>query len=130
MEQYVEPGIVVWTDAFSPYNDYSMGGYFIQFVNHSENLVNPLSGIRTQAIERAWLDAKSWNHCSRGNFVYLQSHLNETAWRKLWTPSHRCVTLFGVSLNNMKEIFTSLYWSKRSCTHCSTVEMKYYSLNI
>ncbi len=79
IEKYVEPGSVVWTDSFSAYNGYSLDAYTHQTVNHSENYVDPNSGVHIQGIKRAWLDAKSWQKRARSNRTYLQSHLNEAA---------------------------------------------------
>ncbi len=57
-------------------------GYRHQTVNHSRNFVNPRTGFHTQAIERAWVDAKSLIKRARGAGPLLQSHLDECSWRK------------------------------------------------
>ena len=78
-----------------------MTGYMHHSVNHSENFADPDTGVHTQEIECAWLDAKGWYTRSRGNRVYLQSHLDETAYRRLSSPETRCGTLLGTFLNDM-----------------------------
>ena len=77
-----------------------MAGYVHQSVNHSENFVDPDPGAHTQGIERAWLHAKGWYKRSRGNGVYLQSHLDEEAYRRLRSPETCNGTLFGAFLND------------------------------
>ena len=70
-------------------------------MNHSENFVDPVTGVHTQEIERTWIDAKGWYKRSRGNGVYLQNHLDEATYRRLRSPETRNGTLFGAFLNDI-----------------------------
>ena len=83
---------------------YSMDDYCHQVVNHSENFGDPLYGVHTQGIELVRLDSKSWNHCARGGHVYLRIQFHEATWRKLRAASKRNGTLFGVFVNDMKQV--------------------------
>ena len=60
-----------------------MGGYNHHKVNQSENFVAPTAGVHTKWIECACVDAKEWYKRPCRNCVYLQSHLDKVAWRKL-----------------------------------------------
>ena len=53
MNKYVEPSSLVWTDSFAYCNKYSLDRYTHQKVNHSENFVEPETGLHTQGIECA-----------------------------------------------------------------------------
>ena len=106
INKYVQPGSVVWTDSFSAYNSYSLEGYIHEKVNHSENFVAPGTGVHTQGIERAWVDAKVWYKRARGNRVYLQSHLDEAAWRKLRSSELNQKRLFLTFLEDLRATFS------------------------
>ena len=101
LNKYVQIGSYIWTDSFKSYNDYSIAGYVHQSVNHSENFLDPDTGAHTQGIEHSWLGAEVWYKRSRGNRVYLQSHLDEAAYNVLRPPETRSGTLFGAFLNDM-----------------------------
>ncbi len=106
MNKYVEPGSLVWTDPFASYNKYSLDGYTHQKVNHSENFVDPETGVHTQGMERAWVDAKEWYKRARGNRKYLQSHVNEASRRKLRASDRDRGTLFAAFLNDLRDSFS------------------------
>ena len=83
-----------------------MNGYIHGNVNHSENFVDPNTGVHTQGLERAWLDAKDWYKSARGNMKYLQSHLDEVSWRKLRAHHKHQNTLFTAFLQDLRNSFT------------------------
>ena len=98
IKKYVKEGSLIWTDEFKSYNCLSQHGYVHETVNHSVNYVDTVTGAHTQAIERAWLDGKSWFRHSRGNRKLLQSHLDETSWRNLRNTEKNEGTLFKTFL--------------------------------
>ena len=106
LNKYIEPGSVVWTDSFSSYNTFSMNGYIHGKVDHSENFMDPNTGVHTQGIERAWLDAKDWYKSARGNRKYLQSHLDKVSWRKLRAHHKHQNTLFAAFLQDLRNSFS------------------------
>ena len=71
------------TDEWLGYCWIAEGGFTNHTVNHKNNFVDPSTGCHTQAIERAWADAKVWLQCARHGGPILQSHHDECAWRKL-----------------------------------------------
>ena len=106
INKYVEFGSVVWTDSWSAYNEYSLEGYVHGTVNHSECFVDRDTGVNTQKIERAWVDAKSWYKRARGNRMYLQSHLDEAAWRKLRSLERNDKRLFAAFLDDLRNTYS------------------------
>ena len=74
-------------------------------VNHSENFVDPNSGVNTQGIERAWLEAKEWYKRSRGSRKHLQSHLDEAAWRCLRSKEAKNGKLFSAFMDDMRAVY-------------------------
>ena len=91
ISKYVEKGSVVVTDEWAPYNQLNEEGYHHETVNHSENYVNPVTGFNTQGVERSWVDAKAMLKKSRHPSNYLQSHLDEVAWRKMKEGEGGCL---------------------------------------
>jgi hypothetical protein len=72
----VEIGSILATDQWAGYNRLSSLGYVHGTVNHSENFVNPDTGVNTQQIEANWSVTKRWlrmrsinNRCSL--FLYF-----------------------------------------------------------
>ena len=98
-ENYIEPESWVSTD------DFSLEGFSHRSVYHSKHFVDSVTGVHTQGIERARLDAKSWYKRARGNRVYLQSHLDEASWRKLRDPGQSDRLLFYTFLEDMRLSF-------------------------
>jgi len=80
---YVTDESVVVTDEWKGYLPLKRNSICHKRVNHSKNFVNPNDGFHTQAIERAWVDAKAEMKRLRSPGKYLQSRLDEVAWRKL-----------------------------------------------
>ncbi len=93
LREYVREGSLRWTDEFESYKCLPKNIYQHQSVNHKKNYVDPITGAHTQGVERSWVDSKSWYRSSRGNRTLLQSHLHETAWRRLRTPQKVAETL-------------------------------------
>lgn len=61
-------------------------------MSHSENYINAATEYHTQGIERAWVDAKAMLKKSRYPLHYLQSSLDEIAWRKMKEGEGFCLT--------------------------------------
>ncbi|PIO75150.1 hypothetical protein TELCIR_02810 [Teladorsagia circumcincta] len=56
--RHVLPGTTVWTDSWRGYRNLANIGYVHRTVNHSQNFVDPISGVHTQRIESAWSHIK------------------------------------------------------------------------
>ena len=85
--RYVASGSVIVSDEWPAYRRLPDFSYKHYTVCHKRNFVAPSTGFHTQAIERAWLDAKDWLKRARGAGPLLQSHLDENMWRK-YQKSH------------------------------------------
>lgn len=83
IKTYVEVGSTIVTDEWRAYGRLNSEGSRHETVCHKENYINPETGYHTQGVERAWSDAKAWLKRARYPSRYLQSHLDEIAWRKL-----------------------------------------------
>ena len=77
----VEPGSHIWSDRWASYNCLISMGFQHATVNHTENFVDPETGVNTQIIERSWKEGKLWLKRVRRPSHLLQSHLDEVAWR-------------------------------------------------
>ena len=73
---------MIVSDEWSGYRRIHEHNFTHYTVCHKRNYVDPDTGFYTQAIERAWADAKSYIKRARGGGPLLQSHLDELVWRK------------------------------------------------
>ncbi len=80
---YCESGKVIHTDGWKAYNGLKDHGFVHQTFIQEENYVDPDTGARTQAIERAWVEVKAWWCRARGTRAQLQSHLDAISWLML-----------------------------------------------
>lgn len=83
VRRFVEPDSSIHTDEWVGYKGLNDIGYMHNVVNHSQNYVDPVTGVHTQNIERAWVEEKKWMKSSHGSVVHLQDRLDEAAWRRL-----------------------------------------------
>ncbi|ULT99105.1 hypothetical protein L3Y34_000446 [Caenorhabditis briggsae] len=58
IQQYVAPGTTVITDCWRGYNGLAALGYDHKTVNHSQNFVDPATGLHTQRVESLWSHLK------------------------------------------------------------------------
>ena len=101
--EQVKQGSVIVSDEWSAYRRISELGYTHYTVCHKRNYVEPETGFHTQAIERAWCDAKSYVKRARGAGPLLQAHLDELASRK--ANSHEPCWLLAVFWNDVCKSF-------------------------
>ncbi|XP_071576224.1 uncharacterized protein [Temnothorax nylanderi] len=57
--RFIAPGTVIHSDCWRAYNELKNYNYTHRVVNHSENFVDPHTGVHTQNIERLWRDIRS-----------------------------------------------------------------------
>ena len=127
LNKYIQMGSHVWTDSFKSHNDCSMAGYVHQSVNHSQNFVDPDTGAHTQGIKRAWLDAKCWYKCFRGNKAYLQSHLKNAKWGSKCIGTADLIRTLVIGFNIQME--NAVYTGLISCPRFIAIS-KYYVQNM
>ncbi len=64
------------TDGWRGYTALSQHGFNHKTVIYETHYVDPITGIHTQAVERAWVEVRAWWRRTRGNRTHMQSHLD------------------------------------------------------
>ncbi len=105
IKKYVKPGSLVWIGEISSYKKLPEHRFIHESVNHSKNYIDTSTVAHTQGVERFWVDSKSWYKSSRGNRKLLQSHLDESSWRKLRTLENNTGMLFETFLADISPFF-------------------------
>ena len=82
IQQYVRRGSVIHTDEWAAYSCLSQHGYTHGTVNHSQNFVNPLTGVHTNSIEGTWTRAKAKLKSHGTSNDLFPSYLAEYIWRR------------------------------------------------
>jgi len=59
IQKHIVPGIIIYTDAWKGYTNLSALNYKHSILNHSNNFVNPVTGVHTQNIERLLREIRS-----------------------------------------------------------------------
>jgi len=85
VRKYVAPGTTVFTDQWRGYCRLRAAGYDHQTVNHSQNFVDPTTGVCTNAVEAYWGRLKRWlrRHGVQASAL-LPSHIDEFMWRDIY----------------------------------------------
>nr|CAI5855956.1 unnamed protein product [Callosobruchus analis] len=60
IQRFVRPGSEIWIDCWSGYTGLSALGYVHRTVNHSNNFVDPLSGVSANQVEGYWSRLKQF----------------------------------------------------------------------
>ena len=107
IQEHVEAGSSIHTDQWGGYCRLNSAGYIHNVVNHSQNYVDPVSGVHTQGIERAWVEEKLWLRKSRRPRTTLQLSLDEATWRRLRTQPPRTHDLVYAFLNDLRDCISS-----------------------
>ena len=83
IERVVLPGSIIHSDQWAAYRQLSRNNHYTYAtVNHSENFVDPATGVHTQAIESYWAKAKLKFKAMKGvSSEQLPSYLDERMWR-------------------------------------------------
>lgn len=104
IESFILPNTMVHSDGWMAYRELGTGAipYLHEWVNHSENYVDPATGAHTQEIEGFWSHAKmSWKR-SRGMSESMRlPYLDEVAFR--WNNKHE--DIFSLLLSLMMEYY-------------------------
>ena len=85
VRKYVAPGTTVYTDQWRGYSRLRAAGYDHNTVNHSENFVDPTTGVCTNAVEAYWGRLKRWlRRHGVMNSALLPTHIDEFMWRHVY----------------------------------------------
>ncbi len=80
----VIPGTEIWTDEWRSYRGICNlpGGYVHGTVNHSQNFVDPITGVCTNSVEAYWMRAKrKFKNTSGTVEAMIPSNLDEFMFR-------------------------------------------------
>lgn len=93
IQQVVLPGTTIHSDQWAAYNDITnipvVPPYVHASINHSENFVDPVTGVHTQHVECMWKNAKRKFKAMLGvQSTMLPSHLDEFMWRQRYGATH------------------------------------------
>lgn len=58
IQKHIAPGTIIHSDCWKGYSSLNELNYTHRTVNHSQNFVNPVTGVHTQNIERLWRDMR------------------------------------------------------------------------
>lgn len=69
--EWILPGTIIYSDCWAAYNDLNKLGYTHKTVNHSQNFVDPITGVHTNTIESLWNASKrSFSSSGRRKWFY------------------------------------------------------------
>jgi transposase-like protein len=97
IKKYVHPGSIIYTDMFASYANLGRELGDLHFtVNHSQNFVNPETGVHTNTIEGTWSGIKFFINPRRRVRKIIKKCLLEFIWRRinannLWNALLRCL---------------------------------------
>ena len=99
--QYVRRGTTIHTDMWKAYDSLDRYGYVHGTVNHSQNFVDPVTGVHTNSIEGTWTHAKRKlkNHGTSDDL--FGSYLVEYMWRRRYGKE----TPFAYLINHITTIY-------------------------
>ena len=80
--EHVEVGSIIHTDEWRAYNSLSDHGFIHQTVNHSQNFVNPDTGVHTNLIESSWWSLKRALGPTHTRKDQFPQHFAEFIWRR------------------------------------------------
>ncbi|KFD49264.1 hypothetical protein M513_09816 [Trichuris suis] len=88
IRQYIRPGTTVMTDCWAVYRSLSREDFTHLSVNHSINIVHPVTGAHTQTVKSLWAEVKRSNmlRCGRRRSE-LDSYLRDFVWRRRLRPN-------------------------------------------
>lgn len=83
IRRYVLPGSIIYTDMWRGYNNLHLHGYTHMTVNHSQNFVDPVTNVHTNAIEGNWSAIKRNTSIRKRTYRLIDNSLNEFMFRRL-----------------------------------------------
>ena len=82
VQQYVRPGTTIYTDLWRAYDSLGRCGFVHGTVNHSQNFVDPVTGVHTNSIEGTWTHAKKKLKYHGTSEELFGSYMAEYLWRR------------------------------------------------
>ncbi|XP_029635052.1 uncharacterized protein LOC115210589 [Octopus sinensis] len=95
IKKFIRPGTTIHSDCWPAYNgiaEMDVTPKYIHFtVNHSQNFVDPLTGVHTNSVECYWKNAKRKFKTMMGvHSTMVDSYLDEFLWKTVWA---NCIRL-------------------------------------
>ncbi|XDV13931.1 hypothetical protein PO909_002229 [Leuciscus waleckii] len=106
IEKHVKRGSIIHSDEWRAYSTLSERGYQHHTVNHSIHFVNPLTGVHTQTIERAWANFKTevWRLRANRSEKALKKHLIYIEWT-YWLGRRHRQGILGKLLHDISQFY-------------------------
>nr|CAI5850814.1 unnamed protein product [Callosobruchus analis] len=88
IQRFVRPGSEIWTNCWSGYTGLSALGYVHRTVNHSNNFVDPLSGVCTNQVEGYWYRLKQFlRRLGALQSSFLPEYIDQFMWWQIYGPT-------------------------------------------
>jgi len=91
IQRVISPGSIIVSDQWRAYRDIPNlpGNYTHYMVNHSENFVDPVTGIYMNHVESYWMRMKSTFNRMNGTYKnFGPSYMDEFMWRERYGKTH------------------------------------------
>lgn len=101
LKKYVLPGTTIYSDGWRAYRNLNEYGFIHDYVNHSENFLNPTNqNIHTQTIERKWRSLKdSFPKSSNGE--HRSDHLIEFLYKSKFHSKNQSGLNFLITIEHL-----------------------------
>lgn len=104
IKKHVAPGTEIYTDCWKGYVNLSEHGFIHKTINHSENFVDPNTGVHTQNIESSWRGLKLSLSRGGNRGRNLDMHLCEFLWRRRIKQEKK--DLFESFIEAVKDVYS------------------------
>lgn len=94
MQRHILPGTTIHSDEFTPYRTLHNHGYIHLTVNHSENFVDPFTGVHTNTVEGLWSAVKRKLKRMNGTrYDRIPEYLDEFMWKRQFNQGDRFLAI-------------------------------------
>ncbi|XP_011864121.1 PREDICTED: uncharacterized protein LOC105560006 [Vollenhovia emeryi] len=92
----IAPGTTIYSDCWRAYTNLKNEGFKHFTVNHSENFVDPITGVHTQNIERLWRDMRSGIPRYGIKEEHYNHYIAEFMFKRIYNYSERIDQFFTI----------------------------------
>lgn len=96
IKKHIAPGSIIYSDCWKAYEQIDKSTYQHQTVNHSENFVDPHTGVHTQNVERLWRDVRGVVPKYGRREYHFDHYLAEFVFKKMFRMHERIDGFFDI----------------------------------